>query len=190
MTKLDILNFALMQCGLPLASTLEDMDYNARFAFDSAVLEALRAHHWSFARAYAALEEVPNDGSYGNRHVYKLPPDYLRFIDARNNQDMQAPAARDIERAGPYLLCHISPCFLRYTRLENNPENWPADFAKAIALHIASDIAALSAERMDLKTSLLQQYSLQISLAQTADAREHKISLPSQNLSSSRSGKG
>lgn len=187
MTKLDILNFALLQCGLPLASSLEDMDYNARFAYDTAVLEALRAHHWSFARAYAILEELPNDGAYGNRHVYRLPQDYVRFIDARPSQDLSSPAARELERAGQLLLCNISPCFLRYTRLENNPENWPADFAKAIAYRVASEIAPLSAERMDLKSPLLQSYSLQLSLAQTADSREHKISIP--NVAISRTGK-
>lgn len=189
MTKLDILNFALLQCGLPLAASLNDMDFNATFAFNSAVDEALRSHHWSFARAYALLEEQPNDGQYGNRHVYKLPADYIRYIDARPSQDVQSPAARDMERAGSLLLCNIQPCFLRYTRNENNPENWPADFAKAIAYRIASEIAPLSAERMDLKAPLLQAYSVQIQLAQAADARENKFHLPGNSIAASRNAK-
>lgn len=181
MTKLDILNRAMLKCGLPLAASLDDSDYNAVMVYDTCVEEALRAHPWSFARGYAMLTQVNTAGQHGNRYTYQLPEDYLRMIDCRQDSDQRSPRARDVERSGDYLLCNINPCFLRYTKKVTDVSKWPADIAEAVSALIAVKIAGLSTERMELVPQLLQFYNLQLSLAQAADARELRQSVPDQS---------
>ena len=49
MTKLEIVNNALMKCGLPLAASLDDCDWNVQAIFEGVAGEVLRCHPWNFA---------------------------------------------------------------------------------------------------------------------------------------------
>lgn len=181
MTKLDIINNAMLKCGLPLAASLEDADYNAMQVYEVSVDEALSTYAWSFARAHRKLELAENAADFGNRHAYHLPDDYISMIDCRSKGDLRSPKAQEVERAGKYIYCQINPCFLRYTRRVTDPDEWSSSFAEAVSALIAVKICALSAEKIQLQPQLLQAYTLQLSIAQARDARETHTRLPEIN---------
>lgn len=178
MNKLDIINNAMLKCGLPLSPSLADCDPNALLVYDACVEEALTAHHWSFARAWKTLGETANPAPTGKRYAYILPDDYLALVSVSPFADSRMPQAMEVERAGRLLYCNISPCNLAYTARVTDPGLWPASFAEVVSALIATKIAALSAEKMSMVPQLLQFYQLQLSLAQAADSRESRTRIP------------
>lgn len=177
MTKLEVINSALMKAGLPLAASLTDCDWNAAYIYDNCRREVLRSHPWSFARSMATLvqDEPP---PFGYSHSYFLPADLEQIVDIRPSMDLRGPQSLDWERTGDKLLCDISPCNIRYTKNHDDPATWPPAFADAVASLIAHRIASLSAEKSGLAAQLLQLYQLALSMAIAQDGKERRSRLP------------
>lgn len=177
MTRLDIINNALLKTALPLAASIDDCDWNANFVFDTCAEQALRAHAWGFAQRLASLSRLPDSPPFGFSYAYAMPEDCLRVIDCRPAAELRSPRARFVTQ-GRRVLTNASPCNARYIARDLNPENWPPDFANAVACRIACEIAALSAEKIQLVPQLLQIYQLAIAQAQASDAREETERVP------------
>lgn len=188
MQKLDIINMALLKCGLPLASSIDDCDWNAAFVYNNCLNEVLRSHAWSFALTYAKLSQEAAAPLFGKRYAYKLPSDCLKVLDIRNNWSTGAPRAEFI-KAGEIIYTNASPCNLRYIRNCEDPNAWPPDFANSVAGRIAYEIAGLSAEKMGLIPQLMQTYIAGLQMAITADSQETFVRMPrSNNLLDARKG--
>lgn len=108
MTLLDVINAALLKVGLPLAATLEDCDWNARFVFDNVVNRLLRGYAWGFAQKLAVLNPMPNDPCFAYKYRYQLPDDNLRVVDVHNCQNLRSPKATYMME-GKFLLTNVSP---------------------------------------------------------------------------------
>lgn len=177
MTRLEIINHALLKVGLPLAAGLDDCDWNANFVFDAGAEQALRAHAWGFAQRLAVLERLAQAPAFGFSHAYRMPEDCIRVVEVRPGNDLRSPRARFICQ-GRQVLTNAAPCNARYTARALDPEIWPADFANAAACKIACEIAALSAEKTQLVPQLIQLYQLSLAEAMGADAREETSRVP------------
>lgn len=177
MTKLQIINNALLKVALPPAATLEDCDWNASSVFATCAEQALRAHAWGFAQAYAALERKAAPPAFGFSHAYAMPEDCVRVIDVRPGAEIRSPKARFVVQ-GRDVLTNASPANTRYVRRELNPENWPDDFANAVSCRIAAEIAGLSGEKIALIPQLMQMYQIAINQAMAADAHEETERVP------------
>lgn len=176
MDKLSVINAALMKCGLPLAASLQDVDWGASVRFDDVTEQILRAHAWNFATAYATPAQA-GQPAHGYRYAYPLPDDCVRVIDVRPAEDLRAPQAR-FSVMGRQLFTNVSPCNLRYVRRLTDPAGWTTDFADAVATRLAAEIAPLAAQSFGLGASLLQMAQLALQQAQASDAGERRELLP------------
>lgn len=177
MTKLELINLALMKCGLPLAATLNEVDWNAQMAFEPVSRQCMRSFAWGFATRFEKLALARLQPVHGFAHAYLLPERCLRIIDIRQQEDLRAPRARYVV-AGKVLHCNVSPCNARYIYDEQDCENWPDDFADAVAGHIAAQIANLSTQTMSMTPGLLQMAQLALAQAQAVDATETTERVP------------
>lgn len=176
MDRLLVINKALMKAGLPLAASLNDVDWNAQLVFESCVDEALRGFAWGFAQRFEVLG-MSGAPAHGYRYGYGLPGDCLRVIDVHCMHDLRSPRARYVV-SGRNLYCNVSPCNLRYVARNYEPEEWPVDFADAVACRIAMEIASLSTQTMKLLPSMMQLYQAALAQAQATDGRETQERVP------------
>lgn len=177
MDKLWIINSALMKTGLPLAASLDDCDWNANYIYDNCTEQVLRSFAWGFAQKFASLPRESSEPQFAYKYYYRVPDDCLRLIDVHCQQSLRSPKAR-FSQQGKLIATNVSPCYLRYVARQLNPEDWPPDFADAVACLIATQIAALSAEKAGLVPHLLQYYQLALTQAQLSDARENTERVP------------
>lgn len=177
MNKLEVINFALMKCGLPLAATLTECDYNAGLIFDNDALIDLESHAWGFAQKFAVLEKAATPPLFGKQFAYLRPNDCVRLIDVRAEKNLRAPKGTFVKE-GEKIYADVNPCYARYVWRCLDPTFWPAYFCDVVAAHIACDIAALSAEKMALVPQLYQLYSASLNRAMANDAREETERVP------------
>lgn len=177
MQRLQIINNALMKCGLSPAADLGDCNWDADQIFDAAAEEILRSHAWNFSLRLATLIQDSITPPFGYRYSYSLPQDCVKVIDCRPGFDIRSPQARFMI-AGKSLLTNVRPCNIRYVYRNLDCQSWPTDFADAVSCLIASRIASLYADRMQLVPQLLQLYQLALSMAVAADAKEHRETMP------------
>ena len=177
MDKLQVINRALMKVGLPYAASVNDADWHAADVYDACVEDVLRSFAWGFAMELAALAQTAKP-ICGFARAYQLPDDFIRVVDARTCQDLRSPAMRQIQVRGKKLYCQESPCYLRYITRNVSEEDWPADFADAVACRIALEIAPLSAQTPGLVPQLVQLYTRSLAMAQANDARENAERVP------------
>ena len=180
MDRLGVINRALMKTGLPLAASENDCDWNAASIFEDVACELLRSHPWGFATRGATLSREAEPGQ-GYNYSYKLPDDCLRAIDVRSQHDSRAPKGR-FAIEGRRLLTNLYPANVRYVKKILDPGEWPLDFANAVAARLAVEIAALSAESMNIVPQLTQLAQVAYAQAQLSDAREstERVRLPEQ----------
>lgn len=176
MDQLAIINKALMKCGLPLAAALDDCDWNASAVYDSCAEECLRSFAWNFAQRFENLAGAGKPDC-GYNKSYQLPDDCLRVIDVHNKNDLRAPKCR-YSVTGRKLYTQATPCWLRYVSRNAAVEDWPPDFADAVACRIACEIAPLSAQTMQIVPQLVNLYQVALQMAQAADARESAERVP------------
>lgn len=176
-SKLEIINNALMKCGLPLAASLTETDWNASVVFETVAKQALRSFPWGFATRFASLSANTNRPAHGFAYAYTLPTDCLRIVDVRQHDDLRAPKGRFVV-SGKLLYANISPCNARYVACDLEPANWPDDFCDAVSCKIAAEIANLSAQTVTMTPGLLQMYQLSLAQAQTIDSTETNERVP------------
>lgn len=177
MTRLEIVNLALMKCGLPLAADLSEVDWNAQVCFEPVARQCLRSFPWGFATRFAKLQRGANPPIHGFKFSYALPDDCLRIVDVRQHEDLRAPRARYVV-SGKQVHCNVTPCNARYIFDEPECENWPDDFSEAVACHVAAQIATLSTQTPSMAPALLQMAQLALAQAQAVDASETTERVP------------
>lgn len=194
MTKLDVINNALLKAGLPLAAIQGDEDWNALFVFDKVVGEIMRGYAWGFAQKYVALNVDAAAPAHGFKYSYSLPDDCIRMIDVHCQTDLRSPKAR-YAVAGRKIFSNANPCYARYVSNDAAKESainlWPMDFTDAVAFRIALEIIALSGENMAAVPQLTQQYQISLGTAQLNDARESMERVPMEgSIYAARGGQG
>ncbi len=177
MTKLDVINNALMKVGLPLAANENEEDWNASTIFQTVAEQALRSFPWGFATKFAVLAQNSNTPAHGFRHAYTIPTDCLRIVDVRQHDDLRAPKGRFVV-SGKLLYANVSPCNARYVARDLDPDNCPGDFCDAVSARIAAEIANLSAQTASLTPGLLQFAQLSLAQAQAIDSTETTERVP------------
>ena len=177
LTKLDVINNALMKCGLPLAASESEADWNAQSIFETVAKSALRSFPWGFATTFAVLTANSNVAPHGFSHAYTIPADCLRVVDVRQHNDLRAPKGRFVV-SGKLLYANVSPCNARYVRADLNPADWPDDFCDAVSCRIAAEIANLSAQTVSMTAGLLQMSQLALAQAQAIDSTETNERVP------------
>lgn len=175
--KLGVINLALLKTALPLATSLDECDWNASYIFDIMAEQVLRAHSWGFAQRFAQFARASTAPSFGYANSYVMPADCLKVLSVWAVSDVRAPKS-EFRTSGRNVFTHAAPCNAAYVARDLEPENWPPDFTDAVATRIAMEIAGLSAEKMALVPQLMQLYQYSLAQAQASDSREERARVP------------
>lgn len=120
-------------------SSLEDGTELARDLaelYPRAVKRCLEAGDWSFAGRIASLPELAADGADDDLpYRYALPADCVAIREVNNGLDQWRRDADCIRCDAP------APLRLRYLRGDVPEDQWPAEFASAVALTWAAMLA-------------------------------------------------
>jgi hypothetical protein len=162
--------------------------------------EVLGAFPWPFATVITALTLVATDPTTEFAYAYRYPPDALTLHRIPTGYDRVSAAAlcypmlscewpftrllgscRIVQSAGAQLIYTDQPDALaEYTVREKDPTKFPADFAKALALRLAGDIAPMvtQGDPKNYGDRALKRYELAISAARTRAANEERMDPP------------
>lgn len=190
MDKLEIINNALIKCGLPLAAALNDCDWNASYFYDPVRKKLLRNFAWGFAQKFEPLTAA-SAPKCGFVKSYTLPADFIKLISVHTQNDIRSPKARIVKVVGKQIHANVTPAYLRYICDHATEEEWPADFCDLMAAALALEIAPLATQTMGLVPLLTNLYAKALAEAQANDGYENFERVPLDfNILAARGGMG
>jgi len=171
----DIINVALRKIGAKTVSSRLAGDKNANVANDiyDGVLEAcLRSSPWNFATARAKLARSSETPVYGYNYAYVLPADWVRTISAHDNDSGYASMDHKVEQqdGARVIMADEEDVYLRYVRLEDDPNLMTSDFRYALSLWLAMDMAIPIANSRLLMRELRDELRVGMAKARATDA--------------------
>lgn len=181
MTKLEIINSALIHSGAERVDSLEAMPSKslgiALHQFDVSRQILLRLHQWNFAIFRDEIEADTEPPGFEFERRYSLPPDFLRLSSIYDSHGV----AYQIE--GRKIFTDLgSPLALVYVRDIPDPDDWDPIFSDAVACHIASKIAFALTADMNLVGQLDAMCERSMSRAKWADSTDNSRKRVTANL--------
>lgn len=152
----------------------------------------LEAHPWRWTTKPATLT-LTTETRPGWTYCYVLPADCqtaLRLETGVRNLPLSAATAFDISLNdagdGQLLCCDVPQAVLRYSAPVLSPALWPAGFVEAVALDLASRLAAAIPEHAQKAQSLAQRavYALQVAVSKDANSVERDPPPDSETITS------
>lgn len=140
MSKLEIINRALLKLGEPPVSSLNDTAFGKSYEmiYDDVKKLLLSAYPWRFATALQSL--VQEQEKYGARYLYALPEDcllLLRVFDTNTET-----ALLEYEIAGQAIALETNADIsVEYVQDIDDDASFSALFREALAAKIASELA-------------------------------------------------
>jgi hypothetical protein len=193
-SKVVIWNMALSYLGQGTLIAGEDEESQeasvCRLFWDDTLDEALRDFDWPFARKYKALEldeEISDDEDHPAYSdwpfAYKYPNDcvMLRRIvsEVARNETLKEQvkfelATKDSDAGKQLIYTDQENAIGKYTMRQTDTRKYPADFVKAVAFLLASNIAPRVVKSSSSKTAedMLKKYSWAVDKASNNSANE------------------
>ena len=134
-TKVSICNEALNLIGAKSILSFDENTENARRCasiYDSTRKALLRMHPWSFAKKRVQLAPVTTHPTFGYRHSFPLPKDFLRIINAN---------VEDYETEGRHILANTDLISLLYVSDQDNEEMWDSLFCECMVFYLVHKLA-------------------------------------------------
>ena len=172
MSKIEIINRALLKLGEPPVSSLNDAAFGKSYQliFDDVKNLLLSSYPWRFAVALKHL--VRKDVKYGDRFMYPLPTDCLLLLKV-----FGAPL-KDLTEPRPYALqaydladnCILSfiddGIDVEYVRSIDDDTPFPPLFREALATKVAAELAMRIKHSASLKQNFDNEFFTLIQQAQ------------------------
>ncbi len=165
-SKVGICNQALAAIGEDAIRDLTDGNVRARMCdvfYDTTRNYLLSQFDWPFARKQMKLTQlaVPQDWTPEGIYAYSLPSDCHQPLDLFPEGSMQ-----NFEIRGQELYCSVDstqstiPVVLIYTRYEENPTKFSAQFANLLSIALAVRICPSISQDKELVKTLFGQYEM------------------------------
>lgn len=172
-SQTEIANLALGHFG---QSRITDITQNSpaaeavRDCWSIARDATLRAHHWNFATARAALGPLAEAPLFEFSHQYLLPADYRRLVSVNDI----AAGTRDCPFVveGGLLLTNENTCRMVYVRNVLETERWDSDFVVAFSFQLAELVAPRLSNDGGYAARIAQRRELAGLTAMLSDATE------------------
>ena len=167
-----IANAALLRIGAGLIMSLDEEGKAARLCrqlYGPSRDAVLRAHPWNCALRRCALAQLVAPPAFGFALQYQLPADCLRVLALDADGDGGDGGFR-IE--GRRLLCHAPGARAHYIARIDDPTQFDALLADAIAARLAAELAFPIAASTSLAQSMWQIYEMKLREARIVDAQE------------------
>lgn len=171
LSKVDIWNRALVRFGKEKVQHPDEKSKAAdafRIVYPQVLLELL-AHEsfpWDFATRVKALAPAEKDPATGYSYAYQLPPDCVTVTRLTNKR-------AHYEKIGNQIHTNESEASLMYVCMIDQPSLFPPEFVKALALHLAYEVAFEYYKKSAAFLEKLEEKALvALDTAKTADARQ------------------
>ncbi len=152
LSKIDIINTALMLIGAEKINAVTDATKAARLAnsvFNVAVQRVFDLPiKWKFATARASLSVYGTDPISGYDHQYELPAGFVRMValidEAGDDveyswtRELYVLFSGDTETELNMLLTNEDNVFIKYIRYREDVSKWPASFVALVYISIAN----------------------------------------------------
>lgn len=184
LAEVDVWNMTLDLLREAPVSAITDTTAVARWFqrnFDISRQAALRAYPWNFALDRAAIAVDPTAPAFGWNYRYQIPTGCLRILPLNINGDWEGtPIAYELE--GQYILTNATaPLYVRYIKDIDNPGQWDALFAEALAARMAMKMAHWLTGKASYVQVAEQIYKMALSEAKTVDGMEGTFERPYQD---------
>lgn len=157
MSKIEIVNRALIKLGEPPVSSLNDAAFGKTYEtiYEDVKNLLLSSYPWRFAVMRKQLAQCAE--KYGERYLYRLPSDFLLLVKVfgghgRLAMDTHLEAITRYEIAEQSI---VVPCadgvVIEYIRRIDNDAHFPALFREALAAKIAAELSMRLKHALDFK---------------------------------------
>ena len=168
-----IVNMALTRLGQARLSSLAETGKNAQLCnlhYNPTKEELLtsQAYDFKFSRERASLAESAELNLTKYQYKYMLPSDCLKvltIIDSEQFADSTDPWIKE----GKFLYSDTSPCYIKYTKVIENPTEMPQTFIEALYLRLASKVCVSITQDQKLFGTIMQEYSAALIVAMAFD---------------------
>ena len=197
MTKLQIFNGALLECGeRNLASLTENREPRRLLdaVWDTGALDfCLDAGMWKFATRSAMLERSPSiSPSFGYQNAYEIPSDFIRTVAFCADEYFASPITQYSVEAG-FWFSDVEPVYVKYVSNDSSygadMSLWPQNFARYVEAYLASRIIERLTQNETKWGNLYKLTERRLLEAKSSDAMEGPTTFsPSGSWVRSRSG--
>ncbi|NIA72274.1 hypothetical protein HBA54_27145 [Pelagibius litoralis] len=166
-------NSALSKIGAARITALSESSKNANLCnelYETCRDDLLRAHTWNFAAARVKLAQAGVGPAFGFDHRYALPADWIRTVDAYQDESGYGVIKYKIE--GGFILTDSDDVYLRYIKRVEDVNLMPADFREALATLLARELAVPIAQSNTLEEKLEGRFRTRLRRARTTDGLE------------------
>lgn len=172
MSKVEIINRALLKLGEPPVSSLNDAAFGKSYEtiYEDVKNLLLSSYPWRFAVGVRRLAR--SEKKYGDRFMYPLPADCLLLLKVFGQ------GARDLTEVRPYAMqgyeladnCIVSPLKdgieIEYVRAVGDDAAFPPLFREAAAAKVAAELAMRIKHSLNLKQALENEFLTLVRQAQ------------------------
>ena len=171
MDSVMICNLALMMVGIPVITSFEENNNNAKLCksyFPVLRDRVLRDHTWSFATAAYDLQQL-NEKSIDAHFefVCALPGDVIRVIGLEDDSPYR--------RIGNKILVQSMPVRVLYIKRIEDPNLFDETFIEALQYLIASEIGMANTRDAQLINLYRQKYERSLATARSIDSQENRF---------------
>ncbi len=164
MSKIEIINRALLKLGEPPVSSLNDAAFGRSYEliYDDVRNLLLSSYPWRFSVAVKELGRL--EEMFGNKYMYRLPADCLLLLNVFGAGIKDLTGARPYSMQGYELAnnCVVTPLkqgiSVEYVRLIDDDAPFPPLFREAMAAKIASELAMRIKHSLNIKQMLDNEF--------------------------------
>ncbi len=164
MSKIEIVNRALLKLGEPPVSSLNDAAFGRCYdiIYNDVKDLLLSSYPWRFAVAVSELAKL--EEKYNGKNMYRLPTDcllLLRVFGLGNvvSEEVRNCAGRNYEIANNCVVTALSGCVsAEYVRIVNDDSAFPPLFREAIAAKVAAELAMRLKHSLTLKQAMESEF--------------------------------
>lgn len=175
-SQTEIFNLALTKLGQSRAVSPDDDTEPVRVL--RAIWEmtrdfALADHPWRFAIKRDSLAAQAEAPAYGWARQFEMPANALRIVQIGDDwMFYQADTARFELEGRMVLTDEAAPLRVRYVQRVTNTGEWPAQFARAVAMLLAADACEKLVQSQSKQNAAREEYIATIERAKQTNAIE------------------
>lgn len=170
MNSVEICNLSLMMIGMPIITSFDDENTNARMCknfFPVIRDRVLRDHKWSFAIHYADMNTTTETSPEPDfPFVCAEPFDLIRILEVDDGEEYI--------RVGNRVLTKRSGARIKYVRRVEDPEQFDELFTEALQYAIAAEIVITNTRDPQLANYYRSEYERRLAVARSIDSAENR----------------
>ncbi len=164
MSKIEIINRALLKLGEPPVSSLNDAAFGRSYdiIYNDVKDLLLSSYPWRFAVAHKKLARL--EEKFGDKYMYRLPADCLLLLKVFGDvhaevSDVRPCMTENYELANNCIVTFVhSGISAEYVKLVDDDMMFPRLFREALAAKVAAELAMRLKHSLELKQAMESEF--------------------------------